>query len=464
MRKLTALVTFIILLFSVHLPASAQTSLEATLGNVSSYTKSPVDDRLLISDIDGSLFIWDAMTQITLVTLDVSTFSGNFRNSRWSPQGNYITVSSRNGGYIWDANTGELLHILDGHPVNIVTDDVSLYDTRGVTTMVISPDESLIVTMQYLDSVLLIWDLATGELLRSLDWHELEEAGYWLGFFNNNSIGFSPDGTILASIGFLDSIMLWDVASGERLGQIAWGELFEFSPDGQRIVVASGSLESIVSIYDVQSLILLQQYEALLQVQTMTWTADSQTILGNFNSGFLITGHQIYSQQAVHSWNITTDTHQIFNRIVEHEIPIVLAEDEVIFSFSINEDQEYVQILTPDDEERFAEWIELPPFSPNPPIYHPISPDDLFDYSLSPDNRFLITAHRAWDFWENLMSWLLIWDFQSGELLAELPFTEITLLSIDWLSDNQSAILQICHSISCYVGELSYINLGEYLD
>ena len=104
----------------------------------------------------------------------------------FSPDGS--TIASGSGGYIWwdgdftirlwDADTGELRHTLEGH-------------TRKVTRVAFSPDGSTIAsTAAYGDNTIRLWDTDTGELRRILE-------GRWVKAVR--SVAFSPDGSTIAS-------------------------------------------------------------------------------------------------------------------------------------------------------------------------------------------------------------------------------------------------------------------------
>jgi WD40 repeat protein len=71
---------------------------------------------------------------------------------------------------------------------------------------------------------------------------------------NVNSVVFSPDGQTLASGGEDRTIRLWNIATGELLRTFDkhtdWITTLVFSPDGR--ILVSGSLGGIIQIWGVE--------------------------------------------------------------------------------------------------------------------------------------------------------------------------------------------------------------------
>jgi len=107
-----------------------------------------------------------------------------------------------------------------------------------------SPDGKILATAGY-DTKIGLWDVASGELLRSIEVH----TG---AIFD---LAFSPDGTLLASASADETTKVWRVSDGERLDTLHQpeGEQFAvaFSPDGR--FVLSGGADSVIRMWRVLS-------------------------------------------------------------------------------------------------------------------------------------------------------------------------------------------------------------------
>ncbi|WP_416211311.1 WD40 repeat domain-containing protein, partial [Frankia sp. Cas3] len=95
------------------------------------------------------------------------------------------------------------------------------------------------------DGTVRLWDVASGRQLAELTGHTDEVS----------AVGFSPDGTRLASAGFDGTVRLWDVASGRQLAELTGHtggvQAVGFSPDGTRL--ASAGSDGTVRLWDAAS-------------------------------------------------------------------------------------------------------------------------------------------------------------------------------------------------------------------
>ena len=101
----------------------------------------------------------------------------------------------------------------------------------AILSLALSPDGKLLATGSY-DQTIRIWDTATGQELQTLTGHNG-------GVFG---LSFRPDGRVLASASSDRTVKLWDVATGQRLDTLSQALKEEtavvFSPDGKRLAAA----------------------------------------------------------------------------------------------------------------------------------------------------------------------------------------------------------------------------------
>jgi DNA-binding beta-propeller fold protein YncE len=105
-----------------------------------------------------------------------------------------------------------------------------------VVAVAFSPDGKALVSGSH-DGTLILWDVATGKQLRSIEGHR--ERGRP---FEVVSVTFSPDGKVLASVSSDQTVRLWNVATGVQLRVftgVKYAQDVKFSPDGKRLVAAN---------------------------------------------------------------------------------------------------------------------------------------------------------------------------------------------------------------------------------
>jgi WD40 repeat protein len=139
-----------------------------------------------------------------------------------------VTASKDTTARIWNVDTGELIRTLEGH------DDF-------VRSAAFSPNGTLIVTASG-DYTARIWDVETGKTLKILSGH---------GGGVNSAI-FSPDGQRIATASDDKTVRIWNARTGELLnvlnGHRECVEDVVFSPDGTRL--ASSSDDNAVRIWN----------------------------------------------------------------------------------------------------------------------------------------------------------------------------------------------------------------------
>ena len=185
------------------------------------------DGTLASGGQDGTVILWDAITEQPIATLTGHTASA--RSVAFSPDGSILASGSHDGTVIlWDVATQQPKDTLTEH-------------TAPVETVAFNRDGSTLASGSQ-DGTVILWDVDTGQpkdtIMGRANW-------VW-------SVAFSPDGTL--AIGRNDgTVLLWDVATGQPkdtlTGHTAWVESVAFTRDGSTL--ASGSGDNTVILWDV---------------------------------------------------------------------------------------------------------------------------------------------------------------------------------------------------------------------
>jgi len=227
----------------------------------------------------------DNVTEVRALRLVADNLDG-VRNVAWSPDGRMIAASSvtlsglllSGPGMrpvesveirIWDADTGEELHVLEGH-------------TQDVVDLAWSPDSTLLASASF-DFTARIWDVATGQEVLSL----LNYSGSVMG------VAWSPDGSKVAtgsdSQRYIDTIQVWDLVTGKtiRTMKAADNDVWKvaWSPDGT--MLASGSIAGTVQVWDTTSWRQLQIFDCCGWIFGMAWSPDGTMLAVGSNDSMV---------------------------------------------------------------------------------------------------------------------------------------------------------------------------------
>jgi WD40 repeat protein len=231
------------------------------------------DGSLIMTASSDAVCIWDTRTGRQLAVLKQE---GRIYLMQFSPDGGRVFVCSAGLGSLWDAKTGEQLTVLK--PPDYVTitsaqfspngsrlvttgytnarrgdpdDSARLWDAKtgeqlavlksvgGVYLARFSPDGSRIVTA---GDGTCIWDAKTGEKLQARD------------EFATLGLQFSPDGSMVSTIVWDDTVNLWDAKSGKLLVNLKHKGVnsAQFSPDGSQVVTA-GYDDDVARLWDTKT-------------------------------------------------------------------------------------------------------------------------------------------------------------------------------------------------------------------
>jgi WD40 repeat protein len=179
---------------------------------------SPDGSRIVSASDDKTLKLWDAGTGAELATI---THTQQVKACAFSPDGRRIVSFSTPSTilYLWDAETGAPLAMIDGH-------------TDTVNACTFSPDGSRIVSASY-DATLKLRDAETGADLATLEGHT---EAVW-------TCNFSPDGSRIASTSSDGTVRVWDAETGVQTWEYELdckAEATAWSPRGGELAAGDG--------------------------------------------------------------------------------------------------------------------------------------------------------------------------------------------------------------------------------
>ena len=215
-----------------------QLGLEGHTQWVSSVAFSPDDKRILSTSHDRTLRVWDAVTGDHLMTLGEGVLIGGVNAAVFSPDGeriisthsDHVKEIDRSGSStqtvievadlrIWDAATGEQLHLIEA------------YDNSDHPTAITLNQDGSLAFVGHRTGPVLMYDLKTRGVRRVFKGHIGEVF----------SVALNPVGDRLLTSAS-DGVRIWDIQTGQTILNLDENQRSAkavFSFDGSRVVTSS---------------------------------------------------------------------------------------------------------------------------------------------------------------------------------------------------------------------------------
>jgi len=215
----------------------------------------PDGKRFITASRDNTARIWDATSGEELHVIREHADAVN--SVSFSPDGKRFVGAMRDGtALIVDIDSGEVLHILRGD---------------GVTSVFFFPDGKKVATADTGDGSIRIWDVESGNVVQTLKGHA---RGPESNPFNTGEVRivfFFPDGKRIVTSGDEDT-KIWDVDSGKALQTLKFpSSAGALSPNGNELLL--GGTLGKVQIWDMDLEKMMKGFGDI--DEDLSWTGHS---------------------------------------------------------------------------------------------------------------------------------------------------------------------------------------------
>ncbi|MGB7709630.1 MAG: WD40 repeat domain-containing protein [Microcoleus sp.] len=318
------------------------------------------------------------------VFFSISRFCFNEASANLSASADVFVLAVENNPYQYF----ECLNVLDGH----FDSDLDRNSVLTHTSLAITPDGQRLVSGDWFDDTIKIWNLNTGELLSTL------EACV-------HCVAITPDGQTLVS-GCADStIKIWDLNSNELLHSLHCSEpvyLVAITPDGQKLISIEDS--KIVQIWDLSNPEILKNLVTYSSGYSYFYWRYSKCIVISPDQQRIIMGRKIIKSYDLITGKLRTIIGRNLGQI--YDLAITPDGKTLISSYDKNTIKIWDLTAKKYPEVRltlksYAETVEA--------------------LTLTPDGQRIVSAgYRVIKYYSSYECFIEIWDLNTGEKLHSI--------------------------------------------
>jgi len=183
--------------------------------------------------LDGTVKVWETATGKLVSTLEGP--QGDIEWMQWHPKGNFLVAGSADAtAWMWLPIKSECISVFAGH-------------SASVTCGTFTADGKQLLTGSE-DATVKIWDPKTGQVVKTISGHGFHEAAV-------NCIQTTPSGLVVTG-GQDNSSRISNISTGKVLGSLLGheGSVEAIGVCNVLPLIATGSLDNKINIYDVNTL------------------------------------------------------------------------------------------------------------------------------------------------------------------------------------------------------------------
>ena len=251
-----------------------------------------------------------------------------------------------------------------------------------IHSVAFSPVDASLVASAGRDGIIKLWNINNTDIPLAILNHPA----------NYTFIAFSPDGKLLASSGNGKELILWDVASGNKVNSIKGGFApFSFSPDGNQLATAYNE----VKLWDIQNLKKITEVTTLPFNEGWTCAVDISP-----DGKWIAVG---YANGVINVWDLQTKqlVKTLKTSLLEMEFLKFSPDNKFLVSGGSYPQNDYIMWQLP-------EWQR----------YGEVQRGHIENLAFSPDAKMCVSANRSISFYARCAE---IWSTATGAPITSLP-------------------------------------------